>query len=71
MRLPPRLAFPGAQECIEKYLRSNKLDKSRKTGFKCPRGFGKGTKSAQPCPGRVGPGCEPVVSVGCIPGPLP
>ena len=34
-------------------LRKEKLDKSRKTGFKCPRGCGKGSKFSSECPGRV------------------
>ncbi|EFJ42978.1 hypothetical protein VOLCADRAFT_107018 [Volvox carteri f. nagariensis] len=41
------------QECLEKYLKSNKLEKNRKTGFKCPRGCGKGTRFDQACPGRI------------------
>ena len=41
------------QACLDKFFRSNKLDKSRKTGFKCPRGCGKDSKHASPCPGRV------------------
>ncbi|PNW85052.1 hypothetical protein CHLRE_03g169650v5 [Chlamydomonas reinhardtii] len=41
------------QECLEKYLKANKLEKNRKTGFKCPRGCGKGTKWPEPCPGRI------------------
>ncbi|KAG1680596.1 hypothetical protein FOA52_015044 [Chlamydomonas sp. UWO 241] len=41
------------QSCLDKFLRSNKLDKSRKTGFKCPRGCGKGSSFGGPCPGRI------------------
>ncbi|GIL43097.1 hypothetical protein Vafri_891 [Volvox africanus] len=41
------------QECLEKYLKSNKLEKNRKTGFKCPRGCGKGTRFGLACPGRI------------------
>lgn len=81
------------QECLETFLRKNKLEKyvyactdaaacqpcrgfvhtarlyhrpnqhvcivcvagcrNRKTGFKCPRGCGKGSKYDAPCPGRV------------------
>lgn len=29
------------------------MEKNRKTGFKCPRGSGKGTKFNDPCPGRI------------------
>jgi hypothetical protein len=48
------LILPGrSQSCLDKFLRSNKLDKSRKTGFKCPRGCGKGTAHSSICPGRV------------------
>ena len=32
--------------------------RSRKTGFKCPRGCGKGTKHDAPCPGKVGAAFE-------------
>jgi len=42
------------QACLDKFFRSNKLDKSRKTGFKCPRGCGKDSAFSSPCPGRVG-----------------
>eukprot|EP00803_Ostreobium_quekettii_P002460 evm.model.scf_3806.2 EVM.evm.TU.scf_3806.2 scf_3806:6656-10396(-) len=42
------------QDCVERYLRSIRLEKNRKTGFKCPRGTGKGTASAEPCPGKIG-----------------
>lgn len=41
------------QACLDKFLRKEKLDKSRKTGFKCPRGCGKGSKFSSECPGRV------------------
>ncbi|KAG0586899.1 hypothetical protein KC19_2G125700 [Ceratodon purpureus] len=41
------------QHCIETYLKTIRLDKQRKTGFQCPRGCGKGSKSDKPCPGRV------------------
>ena len=50
----PTLLTLFAQACLDKFLRSNKLDKSRKTGFKCPRGCGKGSSFPAPCPGRVG-----------------
>lgn len=41
------------QECLEKFFKSNRLDKNRKTGFTCPRGRGKGSRAPQPCPGKV------------------
>ncbi|BDA47722.1 hypothetical protein COCOBI_10-5730 [Coccomyxa sp. Obi] len=41
------------QDCLEKYLKSIKLEKNRKTGFKCPRGCGKGSRFDQPCPGKI------------------
>ena len=41
------------QACLDKFFRSNKLDKSRKTGFKCPRGCGKDSAFSSQCPGRV------------------
>lgn len=47
--------IPEFQSCLDKFLRSNKLDKSRKTGFKCPRGCGKGSSFSAACPGRVSP----------------
>lgn len=41
------------QDCLEKYLKNQRLEKNRKTGFKCPRGCGKGTHFKDPCPGKV------------------
>lgn len=41
------------QTCLEKYLKSIRLEKNRKTGFKCPRGCGKATGYKDACPGRV------------------
>jgi hypothetical protein len=35
------------------FLKSNKLERNRKTGFKCPRGCGKGTTFKEPCPGKI------------------
>jgi hypothetical protein len=35
------------------YLKSIRLERNRKTGFKCPRGCGKGTKHSGPCPGKI------------------
>lgn len=35
------------------YLKSIRLERNRKTGFKCPRGCGKGTKHPGPCPGKI------------------
>eukprot|EP00884_Botryococcus_braunii_P007397 jgi/Botrbrau1/16659/Bobra.0068s0075.1 len=40
------------QDCLEKYLKSIRLEKNRKTGFKCPRGCGKSSKH-EPCPGKI------------------
>ena len=37
----------------EQFLKSNKLERNRKTGFKCPRGCGKGTTFKEPCPGKI------------------
>jgi hypothetical protein len=33
--------------CQQQYLKSIRLERNRKTGFKCPRGCGKGTRCAQ------------------------
>ncbi|KAK9814734.1 hypothetical protein WJX72_010679 [[Myrmecia] bisecta] len=41
------------QDCLEKYLKSVRLEKNRKTGFKCPRGCGKGSSYSEPCPGKI------------------
>lgn len=41
------------QDCLEKYLRSIRCEKNRKTGFKCPRGCGKATRFPEPCPGKI------------------
>ncbi|GMH39185.1 hypothetical protein BSKO_07083 [Bryopsis sp. KO-2023] len=41
------------QDCLEKYLKSIRLEKNRKTGFKCPRGSGKGTSFKEACPGKI------------------
>ncbi|DBA68051.1 TPA: hypothetical protein ACH3X2_014073 [Trebouxia sp. C0005] len=42
------------QDCIEKYLKSIRCEKNRKTGYHCPRGSGRNSKySDAPCPGRV------------------
>eukprot|EP00210_Caulerpa_lentillifera_P009540 g9098.t1 len=41
------------QDCLEKYLKSIRLEKNRKTGFKCPRGCGKGTRFPEACRGKV------------------
>eukprot|EP00210_Caulerpa_lentillifera_P003131 g2991.t1 len=57
------------QSCLEKYLKSIRLekytdywyppnrlacfDRNRKTGFKCPRGCGKGTRFSEACRGKV------------------
>ena len=35
------------------YLKSIKLERNRKTGFKCPRGAGKGSKYDTACPGKI------------------
>lgn len=35
------------------YLKSIRLERNRKTGFKCPRGCGKGTQHSGPCPGKI------------------
>ena len=48
------------QACLDKFLRKEKLDKSRKTGFKCPRGCGKGSKYPSECPGRVSDNIEAI-----------
>lgn len=39
--------------CCLQYLKSIRLERNRKTGFKCPRGCGKGTKHTGPCPGKI------------------
>lgn len=39
--------------CVLQYLKSIRLERNRKTGFKCPRGCGKGTKHPGPCPGKI------------------
>ncbi|KAK3267111.1 hypothetical protein CYMTET_24315 [Cymbomonas tetramitiformis] len=41
------------QECLERYLKGLRLEKSRKTGFKCPRGCGKASKYEKPCCGKI------------------
>eukprot|EP00199_Chlamydomonas_sp_CCMP681_P001608 CAMPEP_0119117740 /NCGR_PEP_ID=MMETSP1180-20130426/53006_1 /TAXON_ID=3052 ORGANISM="Chlamydomonas cf sp, Strain CCMP681" /NCGR_SAMPLE_ID=MMETSP1180 /ASSEMBLY_ACC=CAM_ASM_000741 /LENGTH=381 /DNA_ID=CAMNT_0007107033 /DNA_START=1038 /DNA_END=2180 /DNA_ORIENTATION=+ len=45
--------FMYHQSCLEAFLKSKRLERNRKTGFPCPRGCGKGTTEAQPCPGRI------------------
>lgn len=40
------------QDCLEKFLKSIKCEKNRKTGFQCPRGRGKASCD-EPCPGRI------------------
>jgi hypothetical protein len=35
------------------YLKSIRLERNRKTGFKCPRGCGKGSAHKEPCPGKI------------------
>lgn len=47
---PPR---PAESCCALQYLKSIRLERNRKTGFKCPRGCGKGTKHPGPCPGKI------------------
>ncbi|KAK9808188.1 hypothetical protein WJX73_006553 [Symbiochloris irregularis] len=49
----PSKASVYHQDCLERYLKSIRLEKSRKTGFKCPRGAGKGTAFSTPCPGKI------------------
>ena len=49
----PETSMSYHQTCLEKYLKSIKLDKGRKTGFACPRGCGAKTCYDKPCPGRV------------------
>lgn len=46
--LPPLLCPSHMQ-----YLKSIRLERNRKTGFKCPRGCGKGTQHSGPCPGKI------------------
>mmetsp|Transcript_8999 Transcript_8999/g.26959 ORF Transcript_8999/g.26959 Transcript_8999/m.26959 type:complete len:878 (+) Transcript_8999:131-2764(+) len=41
------------QDCLERYLKNIRCEKNRKTGFKCPRGCGKGTKYDEPCRGKI------------------
>ncbi|KAL6758115.1 hypothetical protein V8C86DRAFT_1549659 [Haematococcus lacustris] len=41
------------QACLQQFLKANRLEKNRKTGFRCPRGCGKGSAHTQPCPGRI------------------
>ncbi|KAF6249363.1 hypothetical protein COO60DRAFT_1706534 [Scenedesmus sp. NREL 46B-D3] len=45
--------LPYHQDCLEKYLKSIRLERNRKTGFKCPRGCGKGSAHKEPCPGKI------------------
>ncbi|WIA12645.1 hypothetical protein OEZ85_006297 [Tetradesmus obliquus] len=45
--------LPYHQDCLEKYLKSIRLERNRKTGFKCPRGCGKGSAHTEPCPGKI------------------
>lgn len=35
------------------YLKSIRLERNRKTGFKCPRGCGKSSAYKDPCPGKI------------------
>lgn len=35
------------------YLKSIRLERNRKTGFKCPRGCGKGSAHKDSCPGKI------------------
>lgn len=39
--------------CVVQYLKSIRCERNRKTGFKCPRGTGKGTSHKDPCPGKI------------------
>ncbi|KAG7671376.1 hypothetical protein KSW81_003514 [Nannochloris sp. 'desiccata'] len=41
------------QACVEKYLKSIKCEKNRKSGFNCPRGCGKATKYPEKCKGKI------------------
>ncbi|GBF91869.1 hypothetical protein Rsub_04974 [Raphidocelis subcapitata] len=41
------------QACLEKYLKSHRLASDRKTGFACPRGFSKDSKSSERCRGKI------------------
>jgi hypothetical protein len=41
------------QSCVEKYLKTHKLEYNRKTGFQCPRGYSKCTASAERCHGKI------------------
>ncbi|KAK9848162.1 hypothetical protein WJX84_008213, partial [Apatococcus fuscideae] len=41
------------QDCLDKYLKKIGLERNRRTGFKCPRGSGKGTRFDVTCPGRI------------------
>jgi hypothetical protein len=38
---------------VLQYLKSIRLERNRKTGFKCPRGCGKGSAHKDPCPGKI------------------
>lgn len=54
--LPP---IPCICPCVchgmsyQQYLKSIRLERNRKTGFKCPRGCGKGSRHPEPCPGKI------------------
>lgn len=41
------------QDCLERYLKNIRCEKNRKTGFKCPRGCGKGTAYDESCRGKI------------------
>jgi hypothetical protein len=43
----------GARPGPPQFLKSNKLERNRKTGFKCPRGCGKGSAFPEACPGKI------------------
>eukprot|EP00887_Chlorella_sp_A99_P007317 scaffold2.g7317.t1 len=49
---PPEAAMYH-QACLEKYLKSIRLERNRKIGFPCPRGCGKNTRYPEACRGKV------------------
>lgn len=43
----------ATMHAVLQYLKSIRLERNRKTGFKCPRGCGKGSAHKDACPGKI------------------
>eukprot|EP00891_Asterochloris_glomerata_P009784 jgi/Astpho2/9784/fgenesh1_pg.00149_%23_56_t len=49
----PKDASVYHQDCLEAYLKSIRLERNRKTGYRCPRGSGKHSRFPDQCPGKI------------------